>query len=128
MHERVPDPETAPIVKKIFEIYLETSSSTKVAKYLYANKIKKPCYYNAIKYGYNKDKVLVHEEEYFYKWNTDVIRDILANYEYTGAYITAKSKSKNFKECFFIYDCFISSFKDKLIFIIFISFFSFKVL
>lgn len=97
MHERILDPETAPIVKKIFEIYLETSSSTKVAKYLYANKIKKPCYYNAIKYGYNKDKVLAHEEEYFYKWNTDVIRDILSNYEYTGAYITAKSKSKNYK-------------------------------
>jgi len=97
VHERILDPETAPIVKMIFEVYLQTSSSLKVVKYLYEQKIKKPCYFNAIKYGYNKDKVLAHDEEYFYKWTPDVIRDILSNYEYTGAYITAKSKSKNFK-------------------------------
>ena len=61
------------------------------------NKIKRPCYYNAIKYGYNRTKVLAHDEEYFYKWTHDVVRDILSNYEYTGAYITAKSKSISFK-------------------------------
>ena len=96
-NERIPDPETAPIVKLIFEKYLETASASKVARILRENKIKRPCYYNAIKYGYNRTKVLAHDEEYFYKWTHDVVRDILSNYEYTGAYITAKSKSISFK-------------------------------
>lgn len=96
-NERIPDPETAPIVKLIFEKFLETTSASKVARFLRENKIKRPCYYNAIKYGYNKAKVLAHDEEYFYKWTHDVVHDILINYEYTGAYITAKSKSISFK-------------------------------
>ncbi len=96
-YERIPDPETAPIVKMIFDKYLEFNSSIKVAKFLKEKKIKKPSYYNAIKYNYNKAKVLARPEDEHYEWGSDVIQDILKNYEYTGAYITAKSKSPSFK-------------------------------
>ena len=59
-NERIPDPETAPIVKLIFEKFLETASSSKVARFLRENKIKRPCYYNAIKYGYNKSYIAIN--------------------------------------------------------------------
>lgn len=95
--ERIPDPETAPIIKMIFDKYLELNSTVKVAKLLEEKKIKKPSYYNAIKYNYNKAQVLSRPEEEHYKWGRDVIQDILKNYEYTGAYVTAKSKSPSFK-------------------------------
>lgn len=96
-YERIIDPETSLIVKQIFNYYIKTSSISKVVSYLRENKIKRPCYYNAIKYNYNKDKVLMHDPSYFYNWNNNSVRQILMNYEYTGAYITAKSKSINYK-------------------------------
>ena len=96
-YERVPDPETGPIVKMIFEKYIEFGSSCKVAKYLTENKVKLPCYYNAIKYNYNKDYVLSRTEEELTYWRAHTIRSILENVQYTGTYITAKSKSPNFK-------------------------------
>lgn len=96
-YERIPDPETAPIVKMIFELYLKYASTGKVAKILKEKKIKLPCYYNAIKYNYNKDKILLLSEEKLIDWKTDNVRDILKKEEYIGTYVTARSKSKSFK-------------------------------
>ena len=110
-YERILDPETAPIVQTIFKKYLEYGSSVKVARYLKENKIKVPSYYNAIKYNYKKGKVLSKSEDELINWLPSTIRDILENVEYTGTYITAKSKSKNFKVKKRNYDN-----KDKFIF------------
>ena len=96
-YERIPDPETGAIVKLIFKKYLELGSSVKVAKYLTENKVKLPCYYNAIKYNYNKNYVLSRTEEELTYWRPHSVRTILENIQYTGTYITAKSKSPNFK-------------------------------
>lgn len=96
-YERVICPETGPIVQLIFKKYLEYGSSSKVAKYLKENKIKLPCYYNAIKYNYNKEYVLSRSEDELTNWRPHGVRCILENIEYTGTYITSKSKSKNFK-------------------------------
>lgn len=96
-YERIPDPETAPIVKMIFELYLKYASTGKVAKILKEKKIKLPCYYNAIKYNYNKDKILLFSEEKLIDWKTDNVRDILKKEEYIGTYVTARSKAKSFK-------------------------------
>lgn len=96
-YERIPDPETAPIVKMIFELYLKYASTGKVVKILKEKKIKLPCYYNAIKYNYNKDKILLLSEEKLNDWKTGNVRDILKKEEYIGTYVTARSKSKSFK-------------------------------
>lgn len=96
-YERIPDPETAPIVKMIFEEYIRTASTNRVSELLIKNKVKMPKYYNAIKYNYNKEKILALPEEELYNWQPRSVRDILVKQEYTGVYITAKSKSKSFK-------------------------------
>ena len=96
-YERIPDSETAPIVQLIYRKYVETGSSVKVARYLKAQKIKLPRYYNAIKYGYNKKKVLEMTEEQWIDWGPNNVRDIIEREEYLGVYKTAQSKSKNFK-------------------------------
>lgn len=96
-YERIPDPETAPIVQLIYRKYVEWGSSVKVARYLKSQKIKLPRYYNAIKYNYNKKKVLEMSEEQLIEWSADGVRDIIERKEYLGTYITAQSKSQNFK-------------------------------
>ena len=96
-HERIPDPELAPIVKLIFDEYLKTGSSTKVARLLKDKKIKLPKYYNAVKYGYNKEVVLALSEEELINWQPGGIRDILSNVAYIGTYVTSKHKTKSFK-------------------------------
>lgn len=96
-NERVPDPELAPIVKFIFEEYLKTASSTKVTRILKEKKIKIPSYYNAIKYGYDKENVLAKTEEELITWHIAVVKAILHNNAYTGTYTTAKHKTKSFK-------------------------------
>lgn len=96
-YERIPDAETAPIVKMIFKEYLQSGSSTQVARILKERKIKIPSYYNAVKYGYNKEKVMKLSEEELICWKSDVIRDIIARNDYLGTYTTARSKSKNYK-------------------------------
>ena len=83
-YERVIDPETAKIVQLIFHKYDELGSSLKVARYLTQNKVKLPCYYNAIKYNYNKDKVLARTEEELTNWKPTAVRSILENIQYTG--------------------------------------------
>ena len=96
-YERIPDPETAPIVQMIFEEYVKCASSSKVAKLLIDRKVKLPMYYNAIKYNYNKAHVLSLTEEQITHWTPGGVRDILKRVEYLGTYITARSKSKSFK-------------------------------
>lgn len=96
-YERIPDPETAPIVQLIFRKYVETGSCGEVIRILKENKIKTPRYYNAVKYNYNKNKVLAMNEEKFYDWQKDAIRDIIRRDEYLGVYRTAATTSLNYK-------------------------------
>ena len=79
--ERIPDPETAPIVQLIYRKYVEFGSSVKVSRYLKAQKIKIPRYYNAIKYGYNKKKVLEMTDDQLTDWRPDGIREIIEREE-----------------------------------------------
>ena len=96
-HERVPDPELAPIVRFIFDEYLKSASSTRVARLLKDKKIKLPKYYNAVKYGYNKEAVLSLSEEELINWQPGGVRDILSNVAYVGTYVTSRHKTKSFK-------------------------------
>lgn len=96
-YERIPDPETAPIVQLIYRKLIELGSCGLVAKYLTAEKIKTPRYYNAVKYNYNKAKVLAMPEEKLYTWKAGMVRDIIVKEEYLGVYKTAQSSSLSFK-------------------------------
>lgn len=95
--ERIPDPETAPIVKLVFKKFIELGSTEKVAIYLTDHKIKTPRYYNAIKYNYKKAKVLAQSEDELCRWTRSGVYDILKKEEYLGVYKTAQSKSISFK-------------------------------
>lgn len=96
-YERIPDSETAPIVRYIFEEFIKFGSTTEVVKSLRLKKIKIPSYYNAIKYGYNTKKILSYSDEKLITWSTDTIRDIISKTDYLGTYTTARSKSPNYK-------------------------------
>lgn len=95
--ERIPDPETGPIVQLIYKKVIELGSSGLVAKFLTSNKVKTPRYYNAVKFNYNKEKVLAMPEEKLYTWTAGMVRDIIVKEEYLGVYKTAQSSSLSFK-------------------------------
>lgn len=108
-NERIPDSETAPIVKLIFDKFIELGSISKVVGYLKDNKINTPKYYNAIKYKYNKSKILSLPESERYNWSSDTVREIIKKDEYLGVYRTAVTKSISFKikRRFENKDCFV---------------------
>lgn len=96
-NQKVEDPETAPIVRLIFNLFLEFCSIQKVVDYLREHKIKTPKYYNAMKYGYKRFDVMELDKSEWYVWSKNTVRDILKNEEYIGTYTTAKTKSISFK-------------------------------
>ncbi len=97
IYERIPDPETAPIVQLIYRKFVEFASTNKVAKYLKSQGIRTPQYYNAVKHNYNKKKVLAMPEEKWCDWTGSKVRDILIREEYLGVYKTAQTKSISYK-------------------------------
>ena len=108
-NERVPDYETAPIVKLIFDKFIELGSIAKVVAYLKEKKIKTPKFYYAIKYKYNKSQMLSFPETKSFDWSAETVRGIIKRDEYLGVYRTAQTKSISFKNKrrFENKDCFI---------------------
>lgn len=94
---RVPDPETAPIVKKIFDYYLEHKSLLAVERMLKEERIYCPGYYLYYKYNHNSKKYQDCPEEKKYEWRDSYIRTIIKSKEYLGYYITQKTYKNNFK-------------------------------
>ena len=82
----IPDPETAPIVKVIFEKYLAGEKVTSICKYLKENKILTPSYYfnsrHKTKRGLTKDGM--------YEWKSHSIYTILKDEQYTGTVVNFK--------------------------------------
>ena len=97
LYERIPDPETAEIVRIIYKKYTECASTSRVAKYLQEQGVYVPRFFNAVKYGYNKAKVLAMPQETYTAWTTSMVRDIIVKDEYLGVYRTAQSKGISFK-------------------------------
>ena len=94
---RIPDPVTGPVIRKIFEIYVETKSTLRVVEYLKENKIYCPAYHQYTVSGYMKHIFDNCDEERKYKWNNNVVRSIISNQEYLGHYITHKQERLSFK-------------------------------
>lgn len=84
------NPETAPIVKLIFNKFINNETPKQIADYLTENKIETPAY-NKRKY-YNTNAYKISENEY-YTWNAKRVNNILLNYQYTGNTINLKTKT-----------------------------------
>ncbi len=87
--KRYPNPDTAPIVLKIFEMASKGYSIMGIVDYLSDNKILTPRSYHLKING-------IEFDESPYKWTYSTIINILKNKEYLGYYIKGKS-SKRFK-------------------------------
>lgn len=96
-NNRVPNPETAPIVNRIFKLFIETKSSRMICNILISEKIYSPAYYNFLKSNDYYNKYNNCNEEKKYNWTQSCISRILHNVEYLGHYITQKNYKESFK-------------------------------
>lgn len=92
-NRRIPNPDTAPNVVKIFEMFNKGYSMLSIRDYLEENLIKTPMGYYVEKHP---DSVLKKKITNVYNWTQDVIMNILKNREYLGHYIRGKT-TKRFK-------------------------------
>ncbi|MBQ9124910.1 MAG: recombinase family protein [Acholeplasmatales bacterium] len=90
---RIINPETAPIVKYIFDEYSKGIPTKQICQSLTEKKIYTPNYYNHQKYGYN---VLFEAkaEEDKYTWKPIMVTKILEKIEYQGFLVRGKRETK----------------------------------
>ena len=94
---RTLDPETAPIVQMIFDLYLEIKSIEEVARILKEKKVITPGYHDFIKNGHNAKFYTNISEEEKYSWRATQIRRILRNEQYLGKLIKGQYYNVSFK-------------------------------
>ena len=90
---RIVNPETAPIVKYIFDEYSKGISTKQICESLTEKKIHTPSYYNHQKYGYNIQLQFKNEEDK-YTWKPIMITKMLEKIEYTGCLVRGKRETK----------------------------------
>ena len=97
-NERVINPETAPIVRLMADMYIAGNSTVVIAKFLKDKGIYTPAYYNYLTYGANpnrhKDMQTLEEK---CDWSPTVIARIIKSIEYTGTLINHKTTNRSFK-------------------------------
>ena len=84
------DTECADAVRKIFEMAAEGYRLIEISDYLNENKVKLPGDRMAELYNHHPRTVLTDKE---YVWDTDRVRVIIRNYNYTGACIAHQTES-----------------------------------
>lgn len=90
-HRMIPDPITAPIVRRIFLMVIEGKSPTQVAKTLNAEGVPIPLVYKA-----HKLKADCENRELM--WTRAKILNILHNYKYTGAMTNHTRESQHLRD------------------------------
>ena len=93
-HRLIIDEETAPVVKRIFQMAVEGLSPYKIAKQLSADKILTPRAYLAHRFGRYQNCFPVKYPE---DWCNTTVMAILQNREYLGHMVGNKSTTKSFK-------------------------------
>lgn len=93
-NERIPDPNTAPIVQKIFRLFLSGSNFSMIAKQLQQEQVLTPMYYFYQRYGYGTGSVGNHFTRGFYNWSRETVRKIIINDEYVGNFRRGKSQRR----------------------------------
>lgn len=90
----IPNPETAPIVKRIFEMNASGIGVTKISQILENEKILCPGVYEFQRTGSRKGHPHMH---YPYNWAKTTLRRVLKNPEYLGSTVNFRSYSKSNK-------------------------------
>ena len=85
-HHLIPDPETAPIVKRIYSMYCSGEGIKRIASMLRGEKILTPQAYS----GFSSSKDAGWRREY--DWHVTTVKAILTNEEYTGCIINCKEQ------------------------------------
>lgn len=85
----IPDPEYAPVVKKIFEMAANGVGLSDIASYLNDNKIKTP---SSLKRKNPNSKMRYNEQ-----WTTSSVKKILKNRMYTGDMVQSTQTKVNYK-------------------------------
>ena len=92
--EIIPNPETAPVVKKIFELYASGTGARKICAILQDKKIVTPSVYTFQKTG----SMMAHPNLAMpYAWHQTTIRQILSNQDYIGNTVNHKTWTKSNK-------------------------------
>lgn len=94
---RIPDPNTAHIVKEVYELYVEGKTREEICTILSNKHYVVPGYYYFERYGYYYDKFSKYTEEQKYHWTPNMIGRIIGSREYTGNLFLAKSYVKSYK-------------------------------
>ena len=89
------DPESAAVVKRIFEMTIDGMGPGVIATKLYEQKIERPSYYMAQRgWGVHKN---YYDKENPYAWCDSTVARILEKLEYAGHTVNFKSEITNFK-------------------------------
>ena len=86
----IPNPETAPIVKRIFEMSAEGKGVRKICDILTAEEVLTPSAYGARKYGKQKTSSP-------YRWSLKTVREMLKNRIYCGDTVNFSTYTKSYK-------------------------------
>ena len=90
----VPDPDTAPVVKRIFALCAEGLGPSKIAQQLEADQIHTPSYFCYEKYGV---KLTGLDTSRPYAWSPTTITNILGNETYLGVTVNMKTTTISYK-------------------------------
>jgi DNA invertase Pin-like site-specific DNA recombinase len=90
----VPDPETAPIVRRIFALCAAGNGPSQIARVLAAESIMTPTYYYYTKYGVELTGLNL---EYPYRWSTTTLAGILENEVYLGTNVSMRKTTVSYK-------------------------------
>lgn len=90
----VPDPETAPVVRYIFDLCVSGKGPSQIAKQLKKDEIPTPGYHYYQKYGAELTNASITEP---YNWSQRTVAGILEDETYLGHTINLKSTTVSFK-------------------------------
>ena len=90
----VPDPDTAPVVKRIFDMYVNGVGTRTIAMTLERDKIMSPSAYAYYKYGRKENGLKLNNP---YLWSDVTLRGMLVNEVYIGTTANYKTTTKSNK-------------------------------
>ena len=86
LHQLAPDPETAPIVQRIYRLFLEGAGYRQIASQLTAENVPSPSAYDRARNSHRPG----------YGWAKSAIRVILTNPRYLGFHVSGRTKKSDF--------------------------------
>ena len=90
----VPNPETAPVVRQIFDWFISGKKFAEIAEMLEERKVYTPSYYYYIKYGKELTSL---DKEHPYTWSANSVTEIIDNEVYIGNSISLKTEVLSYK-------------------------------